>query len=105
MNDFRPPSFLPAVICTAGSPTPAFTAFVDPPPTGQVGVPYSFWLTTNPGADGTYTSTALPADLSLSTAGVITGTPSTPGTTVVTITLTSAGAKTVAKSFTFVILP
>jgi hypothetical protein len=63
-------------------------------PSGQVNVAYSFTITTNPAAPaGTvYQATNLPAGLALNaSSGTISGTPSAPGTSSGTISLTANG--------------
>lgn len=53
---------------------------------GSVDAPYSQQLTASPaGTPGTWTATGLPAGLTTSTAGVITGTPTASGTSSVTV--------------------
>jgi len=72
---------------------------------GQVGVAYSFQVTTNPAAPaGTvYGATGLPAGLAINaSSGLITGTPTTPGTVIASISLTSSGT-TNSGNFSFTI--
>lgn len=102
--NFIPVLALPALSCdVGGSIRPGFTAYLKPQD-GKVGTPFSFWVTTDPGADGTYTYAGLPAGLSGNSAGVISGTPSAAGVYTVTITLTSGAAVVASQSFTFTIL-
>ncbi|BCJ42480.1 hypothetical protein GCM10010168_07780 [Actinoplanes ianthinogenes] len=51
----------------------------------------------------TWTATGLPAGLSVSTAGVVSGTPTTAGTATVTATVTDAAGRTSAVSFTWTV--
>ncbi len=75
-------------------------------PSAQVGVAYSYTVTTNPAAPSgtTYGATGLPAGLAIgqapapSTAGVISGTPTTAGSYSGSVSLTSNG---VTNSFTY----
>jgi alpha-tubulin suppressor-like RCC1 family protein len=61
-------------------------------PDGLVGDPYTTTLTAGGGATGTWSTSALPAGLTLvPSTGVISGTPSTGGTTAVTINFTQTG--------------
>ncbi len=60
-------------------------------PVATVGVPFSFTLTTNPSATG-FTAIGLPAGITLApSTGVISGTPTEPGVSVVAVTATNAG--------------
>jgi alpha-tubulin suppressor-like RCC1 family protein len=64
-------------------------------PSGVVGTSYTKTLTAAGGSEPyTWASTTLPAGLSLSDAGVISGTPTQVGTTDVTITVTDSGGAT-----------
>lgn len=75
-------------------------------PSAQVGVAYSYTVTTNPAAAAgtTYSATGLPAGLAIgqapapSTSGVISGTPTTAGTYTGSVSLTSSG---VTNSFSY----
>ena len=74
-------------------------------PAGVVDTTYP--ETTLEAADGngsyTWSSTTLPAGLTLTTAGVLTGTPTTDATTDITVTVTDAAGKTAQANFTIVI--
>ena len=114
-----------APICTAGigwdGPTGLGTpngtgAFVGPTvlvannpgnQTANVGTATSLTLTASGGISPyTWTSTALPAGLSLNgSTGVISGTPTSAGTTSVTVTAHDAGASTASTTFSWVVSP
>jgi alpha-tubulin suppressor-like RCC1 family protein len=85
---------------------PAVSVATTSLPSGVVGTAYSQTLA---GADGTlpyaWTSTTLPAGLSLSSGGVISGTPTAIGTTSVTFTIHDANAKTATKVVSMVVNP
>lgn len=71
---------------------------------GAVGTAYSASVAATGGkATLTWTSTALPAGLALTTAGVISGTPTAAGTTSVTFTVTDANGKLATKALNIVI--
>jgi len=73
-------------------------------PTGQVGVPYSGSVTATGGTGTiTYAASGLPAGLSMSSAGAISGTPTTAGSASVTVTATAG--TTASKTFTLTINP
>jgi len=75
-------------------------------PSGVVGVPYSTALAAI-GGSGAYTwsiySGSLPAGLALSSGGVISGTPASPGTSSVTLQVADTSAHTATASFTLTI--
>lgn len=71
----------------------ALTITSGSPPAGEVGVPYSFQFTAT-GGSGNYswsvTAGTLPAGLTLSAAGLLSGTPTAAGTSAnITVTVTS----------------
>ena len=73
--------------------------------TGQVGIAFSYTITVT-GNPQTFSAAPLPAGLSPPNAsGVISGTPTTAGTTSVVLTVTFTGNCTVTKTVTFTILP
>jgi hypothetical protein len=77
-------------------------------PNGKVGNAYSKTMAANNGTSPytwTVTSGALPAGLSLSSAGVISGTPTTAGTVSVTIQATDANAVTDAQMYSLNVNP
>ncbi|PPK68778.1 S8 family serine peptidase [Actinokineospora auranticolor] len=84
------------------------TATVTPPgnQTGTVGTPANLTLSAT-GATGPYrwTATGLPAGLSISTGGVVSGTPTTAGTSNVTVTATPTSGTAGSASFTWTINP
>jgi hypothetical protein len=74
--------------------------------TSTAGTPASLQLTATDSAAGqtlTYTATGLPAGLSVSTAGLITGTPATAATTTVTATATDTTGAAGAATFTWTV--
>jgi Putative Ig domain len=77
-------------------------------PVGTVGTPYSQNVTAT-GGTGSYTfsvtSGALPAGLSLSGAGLISGTPTSAGSSSVTITATDGNSATGSRSYTLTVHP
>lgn len=73
-------------------------------PAGNVSVSYTQQLQATGGVQPySWGSTALPAGLSISTTGLITGTPTTPGTTSVTFTVTDSLAASTPKALSITI--
>ncbi len=75
-------------------------------PAGTVGTSYSQTLAATGGSGGyswTVTSGALPATLTLSAAGAISGTPTTAGTANFTVTVTDSGNRTAAQALSITI--
>jgi hypothetical protein len=120
----------PSVQCKAGTGwdgptglgtpngTSAFTAGGTPPPpgspsvtnpgsqSGTVGTATSLQLSATGGTSPyTWSATGLPAGLSISSSGLISGTPSTAGTSSVTATVTDAAGKTGSATFSWTINP
>ncbi len=97
------------VTCAAGSPPPVCPTVVLSPatlPSGTVGVAYAQTITGSGGATPyafTLTAGALPAGLTLTPAGVLAGTPTTAGTSVVTIRGTDANGCFGTISYTILI--
>lgn len=97
--------------------TAAFTGGTPPPPgsptvtnpgsqTGTVGVAASLQLSATGGTSPyTWTATGLPAGLSISSSGLISGTPTTPGTSSVTATVTDSASKTGSATFSWTVNP
>ncbi|MDD2539719.1 MAG: putative Ig domain-containing protein [Desulfuromonadaceae bacterium] len=90
-------------ITVIASGTPLSITTTSPLAAGMVGTAYGPVILAANGGTGPYTWTvtsgsALPTGLTLSTAGVISGTPSASGTTVVNITVTDANAGMVTKA-------
>lgn len=90
--------------------SPVFTAAA--PPSGTVGSPYSYTFTTAPSAPGVSVPTfavatgdVLPAGLTLSTSGVLSGTPTTAGPTTFRIVAGSSGGTTTTAPLTVTIDP
>ena len=91
-----------------GASTPANTVTVTNPgnKTGVVGTPISSIQITGSSTGGgslTYTATGLPAGLTISTSGLITGTPTTAGTSTVVVTGRDSTNATGSTTFTFTI--
>ncbi len=71
-----------------------------------VGTAVSLQLSASGGTSPyTWTATGLPAGLSISSSGLISGTPTTAGTSSVTVTATDAAAKTASATFSWVVNP
>ena len=94
------------IITTGFSVTIPFSITTTSLPGGNVGTAYSQTLTAS-GGTTPYTwsiaSGSLPAGLSLSTAGVITGTPTTTGTSTFTAQVQDAGSNTVTQALSIVV--
>lgn len=93
--------------CTTGSgteetPTPEITS--DEPEDATVGTPYSHTVTVTgtPTPTVTVTEGELPAGLTISDEGVISGTPTTPGTTTFTVTASNGDTGDVTATYTIV---
>ncbi|MEO8369220.1 MAG: putative Ig domain-containing protein [Candidatus Solibacter sp.] len=71
------------------------------PPNGTAGTAYSFAIQVSGGtAPFTYSATGLPAGLTISAAGVISGTPTAPGTSNIVVTVKDAAGITTTRGFT-----
>ncbi|MEO8597546.1 MAG: putative Ig domain-containing protein [Candidatus Solibacter sp.] len=82
----------------------ALTITTTPPPNGVAGTTYSVAVTVTGGTGPfTYSATGLPAGLSISAAGVISGTPTTPGTSTVVVTVKDSAGATATNSFTITV--
>jgi len=94
----------PASTLTITVASAAVTPIITSPPTapGTVGTPIPPYTISATGVPTSYSATGLPPGLTINTStGVISGTPTTPGTYVVTITATnSAGTSTTTVTFT-----
>jgi len=100
-NTITVPSGCPA----SGTPSTSPEITSGPPPGATTGTPYSFTVTATGSPTPTYTVTggALPAGLTLNeTTGVISGTPTAPGTS--TFTVTAANGTSPPSSATYVIV-
>ena len=86
---------------SAGPLAPTITN--GPPPNGTVGVAYSFTYTTTGSPTLSVTAGSLPPGLSLSAAGVISGTPTTVGTFSGTVTATNGTAPNATQNFSITI--
>ena len=98
----QPSGCAPAVAPTT---SPAFTSAA-PTATAVVGTPYTSTVTASgtPSATYTVTSGALPTGLTLNpTTGAITGTPTTPGSYVFTVTASNGTAPDVSATYTIVV--
>lgn len=93
-----------AVTVPTGCAAPGTTAETDSPtitsgslPKATVGTPYSYTVTASGTPTPTFTATGLPAGLTIdATTGVISGTPTTPGSTTVTVTASNGTAPDVS---------
>ncbi|GHT22760.1 hypothetical protein FACS189430_05010 [Bacteroidia bacterium] len=91
------------IITSTPNPPPVITTPGGPLPYGTAGVAYSVTLkATNSPADWTV-SGALPAGLSLNTAGVISGTPTTAGAANFSVTAANSGGASAAVAFSITI--
>lgn len=89
------PAQTPAPTITSGAPTPA-----------TVGQPYSYTVTATGTPSPTFTATGLPAGLTLDgTTGVISGTPTAPGSSPVTITASNGVNPSTATTVTITVRP
>ncbi|WP_420365864.1 ice-binding family protein [Curtobacterium sp. L3-7] len=89
------PSETTAPVISSGAPTPA-----------TAGTPYSYTVTATGTPTPTYTAAGLPAGLTIdSTTGVISGTPTTPGTSTVTITASNGTAPNDTQTVTITVQP
>ncbi len=96
-----PASAASAPLALNGVPTITST-----PPNGEVGAAYNHQLTSSGGTDPlSYAITAgtLPAGLSITSRGLVFGTPTTAGSSTFTVTVTDADVATSSKDFTVVI--
>jgi hypothetical protein len=75
-----------------------------PPPDGTVGVPYNFAYTSTGFPAFGVTTGALPPGLSLSSAGVISGTPTTAGTFIGTVRASNGAAPDATQAFSITIV-
>jgi YVTN family beta-propeller protein len=98
------PAAFGVFIAPGGSPpgTPP-TITNGPPPNGTVGVAYSFTYTSTGSPTFSVTAGSLPPGLSLSSAGVISGTPTTVGTFTGTVTATNGTAPDATQDFSITI--
>ena len=90
------------VMWTPAATSPTITS-VAPSATGIVGVPYNFNCTANGNAPITFTAPGLPTGLTISSAGAISGTPTTAGTFAGTITAANGTPPNATQSFSIVI--
>ncbi|MET3636253.1 ice-binding family protein [Curtobacterium oceanosedimentum] len=89
------PSEATAPVITSGAPT-----------TATAGTPYSYTVTATGTPTPTYTATGLPAGLTIdSTSGVISGTPTTPATSTVTITASNGTPPADVQTVTITVRP
>jgi large repetitive protein len=87
--------------------TPPALALIGSPPSGQVNALYSTSFTTNPASSATFTllSGALPPGLGLTSAGILSGTPTTAGTYNFSVQANAGAAGTASGNFVIPILP
>jgi len=84
----------------APPPPPPLTITTPSAPNGTVGTPYSANIAASGGATPyTFSATGLPAGLSISAAGAITGTPTAPGDSTIVVTVRDAGTASFARNF------
>lgn len=103
-NTITPPTGCASASGSAVQTSPTFVTST--PSNAAVGVAYSYRVTATGGTASTYsvTSGALPAGLSLdATSGIISGTPTTPGTYTFTVTANNGSPTTAAISQTIVV--
>lgn len=101
------------ITASSGCPTPgtpsettAPTITSGAPTTATAGQPYSYTVTASGTPTPTYTATGLPAGLTLNGAtGAITGTPTTPGSSTVTITASNGTAPNATTTVTITVRP
>ncbi|PRY38186.1 S8 family peptidase [Umezawaea tangerina] len=95
------------LLYTGGGGTPGTPSVANPGSQATtVGTAVSLQLTAVNGTSPyTWTATGLPAGLSISSSGLISGTPTTEGTSSVTVTATDAAAKTASATFSWVVNP
>lgn len=91
-----------------GTPTettaPVITS--DAPAAATAGTPYSYTVTATGTPTPTYTATGLPAGLTINgTSGVVSGTPTTPGTSTVTITASNGTPPADVQTVTITVRP
>jgi Putative Ig domain len=91
---------LQLAVGTSPSPPTTTTSTITP----IVGVPYTYTLTSNPSATYTIGSGSLPPGLNLSTAGVLSGTPTTVGTYTFSITATDTVGSVTSPAFTVTVV-
>ncbi|GAA1427308.1 DUF11 domain-containing protein [Microlunatus lacustris] len=97
-----PPSTRSTAVTPNASPTLSFAA----PPGGQIGVPYSTQLTVDNGTSPFTWSVSggnLPAGLTLSASGLLSGTPTASGSFAVTVQVVDASGQTATRSLTLAI--
>lgn len=83
--------------------TPPAITSVAPPATGVVGVPYNFTCTANGTAPITFTAPGLPTGLTISSAGVISGTPTAAGAFAGTITAANGTLPNATQNFSVLV--
>jgi len=95
-----------SVVILPPLPPPLRIGTFSPLPSGTVGVSYVFAFDAT-GGTGSYTWAAgpAPAGLAVSSAGIISGTPTTPGQSTFTVRVTDSSGQTAAKDFSMTILP
>ena len=104
-SDLTTKAYVVTVIVAPPLPVPPSFTSAAPPATGTQGTAYNFTCTASGTTPITFTvsSGALPTGLSLSSAGAITGTPSTAGTFVGTITASNGTLPNATQGFSIVI--
>jgi hypothetical protein len=91
------------------NPAPLSIVTVSPLPSAIVGVPYSQTLTASGGATpytwSVATGSSPPAGLTLTSGGVLSGSPTTTGTSAFTVQVRDSGSQTATKAFTMTVTP
>ncbi len=92
------------VTVTVTAPTLTVSPASGPLPSASVGSAFTVTLATSRGsAPYSYTATGLPAGITLSAAGTLSGTPTTPGNSTVVVSITDANGATGTASYTLTV--
>ncbi|WP_420367673.1 ice-binding family protein [Curtobacterium sp. L1-20] len=103
-NRITAPTGCPTPGTTAETPAPTITSGA--PTTATAGQPYSYTVTATGTPTPTFTASGLPAGLTLDgTTGVVSGTPTTPGSSTVTITASNGVAPSTTTTVTITVRP
>jgi hypothetical protein len=102
-NGVAPDATQAFTIVVGSEPVAPTITSAPPPGTGTVGMPYSHTVTATGTAPITFTATGLPPGLGISSAGAISGTPTTAGTYNGTIAAANGVAPDATQAFTIVV--